>query len=226
MRVHRLEGWTKTSHRILSEVESLRKKVGGKKARARQTETKGRLGFFSPLCLALVFVTIPYIAVYAPQDVGAQAPIRFGNVVAISGPMGAAGQAGPKVLELYAEDINKRGGILGRPVEVLTRDDEGLPADAIKAIRELHDRYGVNFFLNMSASAAAIAAVPVLQELGALGIVGAVSDQIVGSKGGANVFRFSGGSYLQNRGFVDIVREKYPNAKKWANISQDYSLSD
>jgi len=40
-------------------------------------------------------------------------------------------------MELAAQEINAAGGVLGRPMEILTRDDAGKPQDAIRLAGEL-----------------------------------------------------------------------------------------
>jgi branched-chain amino acid transport system substrate-binding protein len=46
-------------------------------------------------------------------------------------------------LELAVEEINKAGGVLGRKLEVISRDDGGNPGDAVRVAEELVTREGV-----------------------------------------------------------------------------------
>ena len=45
-----------------------------------------------------------------------------------------------KGMELAVEEINAAGGLLGRKVELITRDDNGNPGDAVRAAEELVSR--------------------------------------------------------------------------------------
>ena len=58
----------------------------------------------------------------------AQHPIRVGFSIAQTGPISGGGQAGLVALRLWADDINARGGLLGRKVELVVYDDQGSPS--------------------------------------------------------------------------------------------------
>ncbi len=55
---------------------------------------------------------------------GAQeAPIKIGTSMALSGPLAGGGRQSQLALQMWAEDINSRGGLLGRKVEIVGYDD-------------------------------------------------------------------------------------------------------
>ena len=58
----------------------------------------------------------------------AQQPIRVGFSIAQTGPISGGGQAGLVALRMWADDVNGRGGLLGRKVELVVYDDQGSPA--------------------------------------------------------------------------------------------------
>lgn len=55
-------------------------------------------------------------------------PLRIGFGMALSGPLAANGKAALLSMEIWREDINKKGGLLGRQVEYVYYDDQGNPA--------------------------------------------------------------------------------------------------
>ncbi len=57
----------------------------------------------------------------------AVAPIRVGGTLALTGPLAAAGNIQKLVGEIYVERLNRKGGLLGRPVEFVVRDDQSRP---------------------------------------------------------------------------------------------------
>jgi branched-chain amino acid transport system substrate-binding protein len=59
------------------------------------------------------------------QDKG---PIRVGFSIAQTGPLSAAGKSGLLALQIWRDDVNARGGLLGRQVELVVYDDQGNPA--------------------------------------------------------------------------------------------------
>ena len=67
---------------------------------------------------------------------GAQ-PVKVGEINSYSGigaPFTGPYKAG---VEMAVEEINAKGGVLGRKLEVLFRDDKGQPAEAVKHAQEL-----------------------------------------------------------------------------------------
>ena len=59
----------------------------------------------------------------------AQNPIKIGMSMPQTGPLGAGGQAALVALRMWAEDINAKGGLLGRKVELIVYDDQTNPAN-------------------------------------------------------------------------------------------------
>ena len=56
-----------------------------------------------------------------------QGPIRIGSTLALTGPLAATALVHKTVGEIYVEQLNKRGGLLGRQVEWIVRDDQSKP---------------------------------------------------------------------------------------------------
>ena len=57
-------------------------------------------------------------------------PIKVGSVLSVTGPAAFLGDPELKTLQLYVEDINKKGGVLGRQLQLVHYDDG---SDANKA---------------------------------------------------------------------------------------------
>ena len=70
----------------------------------------------------------------------AQEKIKLGLVAAMSGQSAKSGEAIVRGLTIAAEEINAKGGLLGKQVELIVRDDESNPAKGAIAARELVQR--------------------------------------------------------------------------------------
>src|SRR6185295_18419082 len=57
-------------------------------------------------------------------------PIRIGLSLSLTGPTAPAGKQVQVGLEIWRDDVNARGGLLGRPVELVYYDDQANPANA------------------------------------------------------------------------------------------------
>ena len=70
----------------------------------------------------------------------AQDTLKLGLVAAMSGQSAKSGEAIVRGLSLAIDEINAKGGLLGKKVELLVRDDESNPAKGVVAARELVQR--------------------------------------------------------------------------------------
>src|SRR5439155_860585 len=93
------------------------------------------------------------VTLVAVAPCAAQAPIRIGEINSFSG-IGAP-FTGPyrPAIEMAVEEGNARGGVLGRKVEVLFRDDKGQPAEAGQHAQELEAGPFVTAILNQNPDA-------------------------------------------------------------------------
>ena len=65
---------------------------------------------------------------FFPEGAHAQPPIRIGLSIAQTGPLSSGGKSGLVALEIWRDDVNARGGLLGRQVELVVYDDQGNPS--------------------------------------------------------------------------------------------------
>ena len=104
----------------------------------------------------------PMAAVLAPAGADAADPIKIGAVLPFSGGVELYGEQARLGLELAAADINAAGGILGRPVAVVFRDDGTRPNIATEAARKVVEEDGVLAVVGPITSQNLDAIVPVL----------------------------------------------------------------
>ena len=91
-------------------------------------------------------------------------PIRIGFIGGLTGRSADIGEASRNAVQLAVQEVNAAGGVDGRPVELLVRDDANDPAVAGEAVRDLHAE-GVAAIIGPNISAIAGGMVPVLNEL-------------------------------------------------------------
>jgi branched-chain amino acid transport system substrate-binding protein len=70
----------------------------------------------------------------------AEEPIKFGLVASLSGESARAGEAITRGLTVAIDEVNAKGGVLGRKIELIRRDDESNPSKGLAAARELIQR--------------------------------------------------------------------------------------
>lgn len=111
-----------------------------------------------------------YISVYSVLSLGAlttQAadPIKVGLVAALSGQSAKSGEAITRGLTIAIDEINAAGGVLGRPLELVRRDDESNPSKGLLASRELIQREKVSVLFGGLDTPVSLAIVPVINQL-------------------------------------------------------------
>jgi branched-chain amino acid transport system substrate-binding protein len=77
------------------------------------------------------------LGVVLALPVNAQETIKIGLVTALSGQSARAGEAITRGLTVAIDELNAKGGVLGRKFELVRRDDEATPAKGVIAAREL-----------------------------------------------------------------------------------------
>jgi branched-chain amino acid transport system substrate-binding protein len=90
-------------------------------------------------------------------------PIKIGNFEAMSGDQAIWGQAASNALKMVAEQINQKGGILGRPVEIISYDDKGDQLEAVNAVKRLINEDHVAAIIGCNSSGRNIAVAPVAE---------------------------------------------------------------
>jgi branched-chain amino acid transport system substrate-binding protein len=91
------------------------------------------------------------------------APVRIGSTLALTGPLSATAQIHKLVGEIYVEQLNKRGGLLGRPVEWIVKDDQSKPDVARTLYEQLVTADKVDLLMGPYATGAILSAMGVAQ---------------------------------------------------------------
>ena len=161
------------------------------------------------------------VLVLAPLPAGAQAPIKIGEINTYSGI--AAPFTGPyrQGVEMAVEEINAKGGALGRKIEVVFRDDKGQPAEAVKHAQELVANEKVALMAGTFLSNVGLAVSDWAKQNKALFVAAEpLTEALTWSKGHDHVFRVRPNTYEQGR----MLAEKAGKMKyvKWATIGPNY----
>ena len=123
--------------------------------------------------------------------------------------------------QLAVEEINSSGGLLGRQVEVISRDDTGKPEEALRHAIELTSREKVDVLAGGFLSNVGLALSDHAQKNKRVFIASEpLTDAIVWDKGNRYTFRLRPSTYMQAAMLVEEAA-KMP-AKRWATIAPNY----
>jgi branched-chain amino acid transport system substrate-binding protein len=123
--------------------------------------------------------------------------------------------------QLAVEEINAKGGLLGRKVEVIARDDAGKPDEALRHAIELTSKEKVDVLAGGFLSNIGLALADHAQKNKRLFVASEpLTDAIVWDKGNRYTFRLRPSTYMQAAMLVEEAA-KLP-AKRWATIAPNY----
>ncbi len=93
-------------------------------------------------------------------------PIRIGSVLSVTGPAAFLGDPELKTLQLYVEEINKKGGVLGRPLELVHYDDGSDAAKANSFGKRLIEDDKVDLLIGGTTTGSTMSMVPLVEKAG------------------------------------------------------------
>jgi branched-chain amino acid transport system substrate-binding protein len=150
--------------------------------------------------------------------------VKIGFDNPLTGTYAALGKNELLGAQLALDQINAKGGILGREVQLLVEDStSGDAGTAVQKARKLIDRDQVNFVVGNINSALAAALAGVTFEKGVLHVVpGGHTDPITGANCHWNVFRICNTTRMETNSVSKLLFEKY--GKKWYFLTPDYAF--
>jgi len=173
-----------------------------------------------------LFATISRAAIAASLAVGfigaasAQEPIKVGVIFPLSGGAGPQGQHVTQAIQAMAAVINEEGGVLGRKIEILSRDDESTPAVGVSRANELISA-GVSVIIEGWNSPVTLAMQPVIARAGILDITAiSKADPILSGEGNPLAIRLNS-SNSQDGAIIAAYLANTAKAKRIAFLTQN-----
>lgn len=165
--------------------------------------------------LVLSFIAVASVAAFAQSK-----PIKIGEINSYSNiPQFTTPYK--QGWQLAVEEINAAGGLLGRPVEVVSRDDAGKPEEALKHAIELTSSEKVDVLAGGFLSNVGLALADHAVKNKRLFVASEpLTDAMVWDKGNRYTFRLRPSTYMQAAMLVEEAA-KLP-AKRWATIAPNY----
>jgi branched-chain amino acid transport system substrate-binding protein len=171
----------------------------------------------------LMLVLPCLMALLVPHPADAQQTIKVGFPMILSGPGALFGEPALKGAQMYVEELNSRGGMLGRKLELVTRDTKGSADEAVRVSRELILKDNVDFLVGTLTSAEGPAVSTIAKE-NKIVFIAAIpkTDQLTAP---ANlhpyVFRTASNTSIEGRTAAEIMA-KWP-VTRIATIAPDYA---
>jgi len=163
---------------------------------------------------------ISFILATVTTSALAQAPIKVGELNSYK-VFPAFLEPYKKGMELALEEINRSGGVAGRKLELVTRDDGGTPGDAVRVAEELIARERVNVLMGTFASNVGLAVANLANQRKILFVASEpLTDKIVWENGNRYTFRLRPSTYMQTAMLVPEAARL--RKQRWAIVYPNY----
>lgn len=149
-------------------------------------------------------------------------PIRIGDISSYSAlPVGTRGYR--QGFELARDQINARGGVIGRKIEIIARDDAGKPDVAITQAGQLVDGERVDLLTGTILSHVGLAVADFAKQKQVFFLASQpLTDALIWEKGNRFTFRLRPSTYTQ-ASILAKEAAKFP-ARRWATIAPNYEF--
>jgi branched-chain amino acid transport system substrate-binding protein len=114
--------------------------------------------------VALIAIGALIIPNVAPNKAKAADPIRIGMSMALTGGVAPIGKQVLTALQIWRDDVNANGGLLGRPVELVFYDDQSNPANVPQLYTKLIEVDKVDLLIGPYATNMVAPAIPIMMQ--------------------------------------------------------------
>ncbi len=171
----------------------------------------------------VILVALLTLGLLVPSAADAQKPIKVGMPMPLSGPAALFGDPATKGAQMLVDELNAKGGVLGRKIELLIRDSKADANEAVRVARELILKDNVDFLVGTLTSAEG-PAVSVVAKENKIVFIAPIpkTDQLTAAdKLHPYVFRVAATTTMEGRSAAEIVA-KWP-VTRIATMSFDYA---
>jgi branched-chain amino acid transport system substrate-binding protein len=173
----------------------------------------------------LSIISVSMVMAQAKPAAGSKEPIKFGAIYDFAGGCHMYSESAITSIKLAVEEINAKGGILGRKLQYFVRDTEGKTDVGQRETKDLILREKVNFILGPCSSGVGLAMQVIHSEYKVIRIAGIANTeaQIV-DKFTPYIFQIVPNTYMEATANTRYLNKKVPKAKKFCTIGPDYEF--
>lgn len=168
------------------------------------------------LLQSAVVLALGCVVTFGAVVARAAEPIKIGMVIPMTGPIAESGRFGIQGAKLAIEEVNKAGGVLGRPLELVTEDDQSANPTTILAFNKLAGDKSIVAVLGPTRSTQIQAMAPAVQKAGLPVMIGG-TDPTLTLTGNPWLFRFRPNDNYTVRVMTDFGT-KVLGKHKWAVV--------
>src|SRR5215471_17384664 len=179
---------------------------------------------------ALFAISALLVGVFVPASAAAQTgePIKIGYSMALTGGLAPNGKSALLAQKIWEEDVNAKGGLLGRPVKLVYYDDQSNPSTVPGIYTKLLDVDKVELIVGAYATAMLAPAMPIVMQkkktfIGLLGL--AVNSEFNYPNYFVMIPSGPDAKPAFTKGFFDIAMAQNPKPQTVAIVAADQEFS-
>ncbi len=165
------------------------------------------------------FVTALLLAPAAWTPAAAQAPIKIGASLSLTGTYAALGQNQSRGYQLCAKHMNEKGGVLGRKIEFVLYDDQSQPATGVRLYEKLITQDKVDLVMGPYSSAITEAVANVNEKYKLPMVAPMASTTSIFKQGRRFVFMVQSPAEVYLEGLIDMAAKR--GLKTVAIVNED-----
>lgn len=156
----------------------------------------------------------------------AQDTIKIGVSEPLTGAVAASGNYVTNGARIAADVINKKGGVLGKQIELVIEDNKSNPREAVNSVEKLILKDKVPVMMGAWSSTFTLAVMPKLMEYGVPMVVETASSGKITTSGNPWIFRTSPTSAMEALAFGKQLAAFSPTIKKvdFLSVNNDWGL--
>lgn len=133
-------------------------------------------------------------------------PLKIGVTLPTSGAAALSGEQSLNGINLAVDMINKKGGVLGQPIQTIVYDDKANPEEGVNAIQKLITRDQVKFIVGGLQSSVTLAQLNAVRDQGILQIVIVSKAPKITEEGHDLLFRLNSSSKMDGTYFPNFIK--------------------
>jgi branched-chain amino acid transport system substrate-binding protein len=181
-----------------------------------------RRKFLKTLALTGAVSSVDLFGPFKNMGFGAEKPIKLGRADALSGSLTTLGTWNLWGGMCAVHRWNQEGGQNGRPIEIVSEDDEAKVPTAIRKVRKLVLQDEVDVIQGLTSSAVCLGLIPTARELKTLCLVGTcMAAEVTNENADRYTFRCYDNSILKDISISPFLVKNV--AKKWYSVYIDYA---
>ncbi len=152
-----------------------------------------------------------------------EAPIKIGDIDPLTGTYAAEGESQTRGAKMALAEVNAKGGVLGRQLELVIEDNAANPGMSAQKAHKLIDQDKIALLMGTVSSAASLSVSQVAHQQGMVYMcTGGHTDPVTGSQCHWNTFRVCTTTYMLAAGLAGTLFKKFGG--KWYFLTPDYAF--